>query len=262
MLKFFRKIRQDLIIKDNSRKNGLPGGKYFKYALGEIILVVIGILIALQINNWNNQRLTQQQMNSFLLSLKEDIKIDTMAFNHRIQFFNNIANKKKNLLSLTNFNQLSADSIYAIILPRVSNYTLNNSTYTKITNSGITQISENVKLSKKIYTYYTLLAESLNGFMLWDQNSSTTDGNYWHYGQNQFEINLDSYPVSSDQIVNFQKESIKKQHLVQLLSAPLARNHLKLAYTRKVILASEVKKFKKLATELIGEIENELSKNE
>jgi hypothetical protein len=37
-------------------KPALPAGRYFKYAIGEIILVVVGILIALQINNWNEQR--------------------------------------------------------------------------------------------------------------------------------------------------------------------------------------------------------------
>ena len=49
MIKFFRKIRYDLM-------NQSKTAKYFKYALGEIILVVIGILIALQINNWNQHQ--------------------------------------------------------------------------------------------------------------------------------------------------------------------------------------------------------------
>jgi len=49
MLKFFRTIRKKLIEQDNVRK-------YLLYAIGEILLVVIGILIALQVNNWNEQR--------------------------------------------------------------------------------------------------------------------------------------------------------------------------------------------------------------
>ena len=49
MIKFFRKIRYDLMEKNKT-------GKYLKYAIGEIVLVVIGILVALQINNWNEQR--------------------------------------------------------------------------------------------------------------------------------------------------------------------------------------------------------------
>jgi hypothetical protein len=48
MIKFFRKIRQNLLMENKT-------GKYFKYAIGEIVLVVIGILIALSINNWNNE---------------------------------------------------------------------------------------------------------------------------------------------------------------------------------------------------------------
>ena len=49
MIKFFRKIRQNLIMENKT-------SKYLKYAIGEIVLVVFGILIALQINNWNEQR--------------------------------------------------------------------------------------------------------------------------------------------------------------------------------------------------------------
>ena len=48
MIKFFRKIRYDLMEQNKT-------GKYFKYAIGEIALVVIGILIALQLNNWNKE---------------------------------------------------------------------------------------------------------------------------------------------------------------------------------------------------------------
>ena len=49
MRKIFRKIRYDLMKKNKT-------GKYLKYAIGEIVLVVIGILIALQINNWNENK--------------------------------------------------------------------------------------------------------------------------------------------------------------------------------------------------------------
>ncbi len=50
MIKFFRKTRQNLLMENKT-------SKYFSYAIGEIVLVVIGILIALQINNWNEERL-------------------------------------------------------------------------------------------------------------------------------------------------------------------------------------------------------------
>ena len=69
MIKFFRKIRYDLMGENPTSANASAGaktGKYFKYAIGEIILVVIGILIALQINNWNEgKKLVEKE---FLLS--------------------------------------------------------------------------------------------------------------------------------------------------------------------------------------------------
>ncbi|QBA63974.1 DUF6090 family protein [Muriicola soli] len=72
MIKFFRKIRQNLLSQGKT-------GMYLKYAIGEIILVVIGILIALQINNWNEQRNESKEERLILLNLKEDF-----VYNQRI----------------------------------------------------------------------------------------------------------------------------------------------------------------------------------
>ena len=70
MIKFFRKIRYDLMEKNKT-------GKYLKYAIGEIVLVVIGILVALSINNWNNNRIERQTetniLKEILVNLDKDI---------------------------------------------------------------------------------------------------------------------------------------------------------------------------------------------
>ena len=52
--------------------------KYLLYALGEIILVVVGILIALQINNWNENRKSNDQLENILTYISEDLKGDTL----------------------------------------------------------------------------------------------------------------------------------------------------------------------------------------
>ena len=67
MIKFFRKIRQKLLSEDKF-------SKYLLYAIGEIILVVIGILIALQINNWNQNRLNKQLESQYYERLLEDVR--------------------------------------------------------------------------------------------------------------------------------------------------------------------------------------------
>ncbi len=70
MTKFFRKIRQKLLSENKF-------SKYLLYAIGEIVLVVIGILLALQVNNWNINRIETNQtkaiLNSMILDLESDI---------------------------------------------------------------------------------------------------------------------------------------------------------------------------------------------
>jgi hypothetical protein len=66
MIKFFRKIRQNLLMENKT-------GKYFKYAIGEILLVVIGILIALQINNWNEDNKQQFKSENLKTRLQNQI---------------------------------------------------------------------------------------------------------------------------------------------------------------------------------------------
>ena len=66
MINFFRKIRYDLMEKNKT-------GKYLKYAIGEIVLVVIGILIALSINNWNEGLKNQRVEKSFYLNILNDL---------------------------------------------------------------------------------------------------------------------------------------------------------------------------------------------
>ena len=88
MIKFFRSIRKSLL---NEGKTS----KYFKYAIGEIILVVIGILIALQINNWNENRKSQEKIDNYFnkmlveMNQKKDwlknYQKDNLKFNQHIE---------------------------------------------------------------------------------------------------------------------------------------------------------------------------------
>src|SRR5210317_788759 len=78
MIKFFRHIRQSLIMKNQT-------GKYLKYAVGEIVLVVIGILIALQLNNWNELRKERTVELSILNELLSDLHSDLKSLNEDIE---------------------------------------------------------------------------------------------------------------------------------------------------------------------------------
>ena len=67
MFKFFRRIRQNLLAENKIRK-------YLAYATGEVVLVVIGILIALQLNNFNEERKLRIQEKELLNSLQDELQ--------------------------------------------------------------------------------------------------------------------------------------------------------------------------------------------
>ena len=78
MIGFFRKIRKQLA--DDNKPL-----KYLRYAIGEIVLVVIGILIALQINNWNEKQKLDAKTQDYYLQLLDDLKNDIIFSKHNIE---------------------------------------------------------------------------------------------------------------------------------------------------------------------------------
>jgi len=80
MAKGFRDILKGIIPNRNWKK-------YLKYALGEITLLVVGILIALQINNWNENRKHDSQLTEILRTVESDLIRDTVTVSRIIEFY-------------------------------------------------------------------------------------------------------------------------------------------------------------------------------
>jgi uncharacterized membrane protein YgaE (UPF0421/DUF939 family) len=73
MIKFFRKIRQNMLAKNKT-------GTYFKYAIREIVLVMIGILLALQVSNWNQERKDRISKRKLLDNIYRDFIQNKVSF--------------------------------------------------------------------------------------------------------------------------------------------------------------------------------------
>lgn len=80
MINLLRKIRLNLMTDTTSTKSGNKTNSYLLYAFGEIFLVVIGILIALQINNWNEGRIENKLESTFMQSMLEDLRTDVAIY--------------------------------------------------------------------------------------------------------------------------------------------------------------------------------------
>ena len=105
MIKFFRKIRQKLL-------NENKFSKYLIYAIGEIILVVIGILIALAVNTQNEQRKEIKQEQIILKQLNDDYKANLVQLENKIEMRNKIISQSLDILNIaSNSSTISTDSL-------------------------------------------------------------------------------------------------------------------------------------------------------
>ncbi|MFC4720868.1 DUF6090 family protein [Geojedonia litorea] len=104
MIKFFRTIRQNLL------KEGKTA-KYFKYAIGEIVLVVIGIIIALQINNWNEERKSKLKSKAYVAKIMNDLVNDTININELIEYAKADNNNIEDYFSFFNKGNIPIDQL-------------------------------------------------------------------------------------------------------------------------------------------------------
>ncbi|WP_052184172.1 DUF6090 family protein [Psychroserpens sp. Hel_I_66] len=156
MIKFFRKIRQNLLSEGKT-------GKYLKYAIGEIVLVVIGILIALQINNFNNSRQETKIEQAYLLSLQTEYETNLEKINISLQANKERVNAVEDMLTLFDTNVLDTISDKAIsdILYSVfsgdATFQPSKGVSTDIISSGNLNVIKNKKLRQRIASFESKL---------------------------------------------------------------------------------------------------------
>lgn len=161
MFKFFRHIRQNLIMKNKT-------SKYFKYAIGEIILVVIGILIALQINTWNEQRKANILEDQYYCRLFEDLvqdqeQVSTLIIQteDRLKASNQslrlLQEDKPNQIATATQMDLSTKAIFIDFKP-------NNSAFEDLKSGANLNVIKDKSVIKALNSYYNNL-ESLKSII-------------------------------------------------------------------------------------------------
>jgi len=192
MIKFFRKIRFDLMEKNKT-------GKYFKYAIGEIVLVVFGILIALQINNWNSYTKDRQKEKVYLSNIKRDLNNQLLLLGDKQE------GETSTLDALQNVNNSFVENKgFVITLKNIANISSINDRYTfsvvrttfnDMQSTGNLDLIKDLKLKDSILNYYDRMA--LYEKIIHNNNTEKDNGNYPEslnltaiVGDTQFSLNL------------------------------------------------------------------------
>ena len=157
MIKVFRKIRKSLLSKGKSIQ-------YLKYAIGEIILVVIGILIALQINNWNQNRIQDQNEQIYLLGLKEEFQVSKLKLEELRSVNEKNYNGAKKILEYTTLKKdLPSEANFSKILFQTFSddiaFNPNNSLLFEMINSGNLKNLTNTELRKQLTKWVSTIED-------------------------------------------------------------------------------------------------------
>lgn len=191
MFRFFRTVRQKLLAENKLTR-------YMVYALGEIILVVIGILIALQVNNWNEARKERYAEQDLLVRIHSDLVQDTLSFRSTIvqngalreEIRKLLANMYDGVESIDQVRRMSA--VYDKALDQV--FAPNDNTYRSMLSSGTLGLIRNTGLKEAIVNLYgtydqkSALLASINEWMLGVAISVDTETNFIKFAADLTDI--------------------------------------------------------------------------
>ena len=224
MINIFRKIRYDLMEKNKT-------GKYFKYAIGEIVLVMVGILLALQVNNWNENLKNKSMETDYLIRIFQDLDDDLAAFeitnevaqsrNKRILFLQQAINDSNLAIKSSNYFIISIIQAGWTFEPSISDYT-----FEELKSSGRLVLIQNKDLRTSLSKYYN----SRHSNRQWNYIRENVQNKYYEYSagilnqeqsiwvsKNDYDKNPDSIIISQYELDEVYKRFKSKEKFHQLL---------------------------------------------
>ncbi len=170
MLKFFSKIRQKLL-----QQNRIT--QYLVYAVGEIFLVVIGILIALQVNTWNEGRKFEVESKTLTQDINAEFKDNRIVLKERIADLEIATNNVRMILGLMNAEpeEIQKEEPAGILSKslKYGSYNPANSSINELISSGKLNLVRNPALKKNLFKWLQLLEDADEDFKNQDMQATT-----------------------------------------------------------------------------------------
>tara|TARA_R110002033_G_scaffold162440_2_gene199124 strand:+ start:3274 stop:3999 length:726 start_codon:yes stop_codon:yes gene_type:complete len=231
--------------------------RYLKYAIGEIILVVIGILIALQINNWNEDRKTRQSEIKYLTNIKLDIERDLVALDTQIKLRKNkFATTESLILHIDGVKPISdldvlSKNVFSTI--NEERFTPNNSTYTELTSSGNLSLIENDSIKRLLLELEELYKDNQFGI----EHEAFEYKEYINKQLFKF-VDMDKLKKAFYKKVSAKNYGLNFKHFDNLLKSLEYKNGLTISNTISQIFIESYEEIKNKSTKLLEIIKKEL----
>lgn len=249
MIKLFRRNRKDKLEEGNT-------SAYLKYAVGEIVLVVIGILIALGINNWNEGRKIEAKRMELLKGISKELAQDIASHNRMIGFYQDRLSFFERHLQKTDFSDTHPDTLFKIFDGSAGAHTVSDQNYQKAKNLGIGQLCSNDSLAMRIDDYYTRNGGVSKLLFDYDFDMTEKQNDFWT-GQENLEFH---YHTSLS--IPFMQDSAEwKMEAIKLITSPLGRNNIKSECLIKEMLLNYNLSMRATAESLKNDIDTYLKVN-
>ena len=226
-------------------------GKYLKYAVGEIVLVVIGILIALSINNWNNNKTNSNESNEFNQRLLAEVNGNIDLATGKIKIIKRTLNSSKQILDLFNnqpndANLTLLDSLIYNIIEGVEIEFITG-TLSEGLNTGKVALIESNILKSKLYG----LPSNIEYVGKWDKTFSTylyqifQPFLYENFNYRKMDNAFSSYDVGPSKFKNQHNKSLlESEHFENLINNQFFQSNSQLEFHTN--LKNEFENIKKL----------------
>ncbi|WP_445382993.1 DUF6090 family protein [Robiginitalea sp. IMCC43444] len=254
MIKFFRRIRQNLLTENKF-------SKYLFYAIGEIILVVIGILIALQINNSNESNKQRAKEVQFLKNLKSDLIFEESELESYIGIRESIVSSAQ--IVLEHFNGKPVENLHMFNFHTFNvgiwqEFQRNNNTFLELLNSGNLTIISNDSIKNGL-----LNLDLIHKKIISDREHLRNDMEHYFYDPWFKTVDLDPFAQSFVFYANngeFDNTPLSKEEIDSLISDKVFKNGFVLSVFTNSLIIDEYKRMKDLNKKVVELINKEIAK--
>ena len=197
MIKFFRKIRQKLLVENRFNK-------YLLYAFGEIILVVIGILIALQINNWNENKKQTAKTKSLIERLLKENKNNQKTIATYLETYETLRKNNSEFFNLFNSNieNIKSYKLDSLFFNSIVDFNLiiSLNTLNEAMDNGEISTIKNEALRKRLYNLTTMIDYIKERVALFNDDNNNFLFPFLYKNTNLRKLNSNFFPKQFDKI--------------------------------------------------------------
>jgi hypothetical protein len=241
----------------------------------ETLVVIVGILVAYGLNNWNENRKNKQKAIRYLTEIASDLRTDTSTMNLGIRVIKNFLKNKTAILESTDYSEISTQQLSASFgSPDLRDYPVKDLTFSRIDDFEVFETLKTPELIKDIIHYYSLREERFQGSIDWDSdatqmelNEMKFDAKFEHYALPVPKLGPDGLDTKKMNFEDFeppflplQSEEEVRKAIITYLQTPKIRNIYVGYHWRRTFMIEIFRDQKRQTMALLSHVEDELNR--